>query len=103
MCILLVEDEQLCLELVAEVLEDEGFDTCSAATSDQAAHLVENPAKTFRLLITDVDLPGKRNGIGLAQLTHRYYPSLPVLFMTGRPDKAGLLGSNEALLAKPFS
>jgi two-component system OmpR family response regulator len=96
------ESSECVRPLVAEILEDEGFDTCSAATSDQAAHLIENPAKTFRLLVTDVDLPGGRNDIGLAQLTHRYYPSLPVLFMTGRPDKVGLLGPNEALLAKPF-
>jgi two-component system OmpR family response regulator len=54
-------------------------------------------------MVTDVDLPGEHDGIGLAGLMHHYHPLLPVLFITGRPDKVGGLGPNEALLAKPFS
>ena len=99
---LLVEDEQVLLELIAEVLEDEGFNTCTATTSDQSANLIENSPKTFQLLATDPDLPGKCNGIGLAQLAHRYYPSLLVLYMTGRPDKVDCWGQTRRCLPNRF-
>jgi two-component system, OmpR family, response regulator len=103
MCILLVEDDQPVREVVVEALADEGFEVCEAETGDQAAGLIEKPPKTFRLLMTDVDLPGKRDGINLARLMQRRHPALPVLYMTGRPEKVGTLGPREALLAKPFT
>ena len=103
MCILLVEDEQNIRELVLDCLEDEGFDMYTASTSEEAVILIENLPEILQLLVTDVDLPGKHDGIRLARLTQHYHPSLPGLYMTGRPDKVGALGSKEALLVKPFS
>ena len=103
MCILLVEDEPHFRETVVDALADEDFETCEVATGDQAADLIEKPPKPLRLLMTDVDLPGKRDGLSLAQLMHRRHPSLPVLYMTARPDRIPSLGAKEALLAKPFS
>jgi two-component system, OmpR family, response regulator len=103
MCILLVEDEQPVREVVAEALTDEGFEVYEAKTGDEAACLINEPSKLFSLLLTDVDLPGGRDGVSLARLMHKVHPTLPVIFITGRPDKLGPLTQKETLLAKPFS
>jgi DNA-binding response OmpR family regulator len=40
MCILLVEDESLIREMLAEELGSQGFEVCEAETGDQAAGLI---------------------------------------------------------------
>ena len=103
MCILLVEDETLIRETLTETLIDEGFEVCQAATGDQAARLIEAPPTVFLLLMTDIDLPGTRNGVDVARLMHCKHPSLPVLYMTGRPERLRTIGPGEAILIKPFT
>ena len=103
MCILLVEDEPLICELLTDALTDDGFEVCQAATGDQAAHLIEAPPVALLMLITDVDLPGSRNGLDVARLMHCKHPLLPVLYITGRPERLGTIGSGEAALIKPFT
>lgn len=103
MCILLVEDETVLRETLADALANEGFEVCQAETSDQAADLIETPPTVFLLLITNIDLPGKRDGPGIAQLIHHTHPSLPVLYITGRPDRMSAIGPREAALSKPFT
>ncbi len=57
-------------------------------------------------MITDVGLPGM-NGRELAEIARRHRPVLPILFITGYAEnaaiRAGFLGSNMAMLGKPFS
>jgi DNA-binding response OmpR family regulator len=46
------------------------------------------------------------NGIDVARLLHRRQPSVPVIYMTGRPDALNALsslGPQEVLLPKPFT
>jgi DNA-binding response OmpR family regulator len=59
----------------------------------------------YQLLVTDIHMPGRLDGIGLARLAHGQNPTLPIVFVTGRPDvlarlrDAGIPGTS---LAKPF-
>jgi DNA-binding response OmpR family regulator len=106
MCILLVEDAPLIRAIVAEELAFQGFEVCEAETGDQAAALVENPPTAFRLLITDIHMPGRLNGIAVARLMRRHYPSVPIIYTSGRPDVLNALrplGPKEALVPKPFT
>ncbi|MBV9783337.1 MAG: response regulator [Acidisphaera sp.] len=101
--ILLVEDDSLIRMTLAEALEDAGFEVTQAANGEAAAALIERLG--FDLLLTDVQMPGRLDGIDLARRTRRSHPDLPIVFMTGRPDAIdaiGRLGSQEAFLRKPF-
>jgi DNA-binding response OmpR family regulator len=102
MYILLVEDDRPLLETIMDALVFEGFDVCGVETGDEAAGLIEKPSEEFNLLITDIDLPGKRDGLGVASLMHRLHPALPVIYITGSPDAIEYLGLEETLLPKPF-
>ena len=105
MCILLVEDEAFIREILSDELSFHGHDVCEASSGDQAANLIAKPPKAFSLLITDINMPGQRDGVAVARLIRRHHPDIPIIYMTGRPDAAqviGALGVREVILIKPF-
>ena len=59
------------------------------------------------LLLSDIVLPGGKNGIDLAQEAVRQHPALKVILVSGYPEgtleKAGLKEAGFRLLSKPFS
>ncbi|MDQ2891904.1 MAG: sigma-54 dependent transcriptional regulator [Pseudomonadota bacterium] len=80
--ILVVDDEQDIRELVAGVLEDEGYDTRNAADSDAALEAIA--ARRPSLVLLDVWLQGSRlDGLELLDEIKRRDPSLPVLVISG--------------------
>jgi CheY-like chemotaxis protein len=72
MCVLVVEDEALVRDILVEALSSYGHDVCEASTGDAAAVLIETPPKTFTLLITDIHMPGQRDGIEVARLMRQH-------------------------------
>ena len=105
MCILLVEDEWLIRAMVAEELTQGGFAVCEAEDGDQASALIAEDPAAFTLLVTDIHMPGRLDGIAVARLLRERRPDLPVIYTTGRPDVVRALqplGANEVLLPKPF-
>jgi two-component system nitrogen regulation response regulator NtrX len=80
--ILVVDDELDIRELVAGVLEDEGYDTRSAADSDAALEAIA--ARRPSLVLLDVWLQGSRlDGLDLLDEIKRRDPSIPVLVISG--------------------
>jgi CheY-like chemotaxis protein len=105
MCVLLVEDEWLIRTIMAEELVDAGFDVASVETGDEALELLERPKSSLRILVTDIHMPGRTDGIGLARVVRRRFPSVPIIYTTGRPDaleRAGLAGGLVSTLVKPY-
>ena len=104
MRVLIVEDERLNRANMAEALADAGFAVDEADSADEAVAMLDNDG--YKLLVTDIHMPGQLDGIGLAQHAHGQNPSLPIVFVTGRPDvlsrlrDAGIPGTS---LAKPFA
>ena len=106
MCILLVEDEVLIRLIVAEELTESGFEVREAEDGDHAAALIEAQADAFELLVTDIHMPGRLDGIEVARLLRERRPDVPVIYVTGRPgvlNGLGHLGNRAVLLAKPFA
>jgi DNA-binding response OmpR family regulator len=103
-CVMIVEDEADIREMLVEVLTDEGFDTVEAATADAAIKLLQ--LERVRLVLSDINLPGTLDGIALAKAARERSPSIPVIFISGRPAKlvdARVIGDPVAFLQKPFS
>jgi CheY-like chemotaxis protein len=84
--ILIVEDEDLIRSLLSEAMEDEGFVVVGTATADEALLRLQS-GETFDLLMTDIQLPGKLDGLDLAHAMRRSIPDLPIIFTTGQPDR----------------
>ena len=102
--ILLVEDEPLQRELMAESLSAAGYDVTATCTGDEAAILLADRDR-FDALLTDITIPGSIDGIGLAEHAREVHPNLPVLFVSGRPanqHRAAAITQPMAYMQKPF-
>jgi CheY-like chemotaxis protein len=101
--ILVVEDEDTVRAIVGEQLRGLGYDVRLAGDAEQALALLR--AHQFDLMLTDVVMPGRLNGKGLADEVERSWPGTRVVFMSGYSENAllhdGRLDSGVMLLAKP--
>jgi PAS domain S-box-containing protein len=104
--ILLVEDETVVRQLVAEILETSGYAVLQAADGPSAVELLRRHSDPIDLLLTDVVMPDM-NGRELAEEAGRRRPGLRLLFMTGYTRNAivhaGVLDPDVQMLAKPFT
>lgn len=104
-CIMVVEDEGSIREMIVEVLTEEGFKIIEAPSADAAVDLLE--LSSLRLIVTDINLPGQRNGIDLALAARDVRPGIPVIFISGRPmnlaDASQALTTPASFLLKPFT
>jgi CheY-like chemotaxis protein len=100
--VLVVEDEFLIRMTLAEALGDEGFDVIEAATADAALPMLKADPQ-IRLLLTDIQLPGVLNGKSLAVKAREHLPTLPIIFMTGRPDPGDKASPLDVFISKPYT
>jgi PAS domain S-box-containing protein len=104
--ILLVEDETVVRQLVAEILESSGYTVMQAGDGPSALELLRRHSGTLDLLLTDVVMPGM-SGPEVAQAVTSMRPGTQVLYTSGYTDSAighhGVLEPGIAFLQKPFS
>jgi two-component system, NtrC family, nitrogen regulation response regulator NtrX len=80
--ILIVDDEADIRELVAGILEDEGFSVRSAKDADEALTAIE--ARRPHLVLLDIWLEGSRlDGLALLDVIRGQHPDLPVVMISG--------------------
>lgn len=101
MQVLLVEDDPLVRDVLAELLADRGHQVIACRNGQECLDAL--PAAGERvMLLTDMVLPG-RSGRALADEFRRQRPGRPVMFATGLPaDEVPPLQPDETLLLKPF-
>ena len=101
--VLLVEDETLISVLVAEALEEDGFDVHAVANAEEAMSLLSSGAH-FDVLFTDINLPGM-DGATLAESARKTHPGIAVVYASGRWTLLDRLRSlpHSAVLPKPYS
>ena len=100
--VLVVEDEDLIREMMAEVFQDEGYRVLTASDAGEAEALLAREA--VDLMFTDIDLARGTNGWALACRARELRPGLPVIYASGRPQALGpgqaVAGST--FLSKPY-
>lgn len=80
--ILIVDDEADIRELVAGILNDEGYNTRVAGDSDSALAAIE--ARRPGLVVLDIWLQGSRlDGLELLDVVHERHPELAVVIISG--------------------
>lgn len=80
--ILLVEDEFLIAEWVAEALSEQGFAVHVVSNArDALRHLAAAPVD---VLFTDINLPAGMDGAALARQARELLPELPVVYASAR-------------------
>jgi CheY-like chemotaxis protein len=80
--VLLVEDEFLLCEMIAEALVEHGFKVYAVANAkDALRHLT--CGSPCDILLTDINLQGNIDGATLARLARELRPHLPVVYASG--------------------
>lgn len=98
--VLIVEDEPLIRDLVAEELEDAGFDVIEAGTADRAIAILEI-RDDIRLVFTDIDMPGSMDGLKLSAAIRDRWPPVNIIITTGK-SRPMTIPSNALFIPKPY-
>ncbi len=102
--LLLVEDEPLVRMFNADVLDDAGFRVVEASNADEAIVLFE-ARPDIRAVVTDIEMPGPRSGMDLAEHVRTRRPLVGVIIVSGRehPKLKEFTSGGGRFLAKPYS
>lgn len=84
--ILLVEDDVLVRFATAEILREAGFDVLEAVDSSEALALLTT-GHPLDLVITDIRMPGRMDGVQLASVIKNSRPSLPVALLSSHLEQ----------------
>jgi DNA-binding response OmpR family regulator len=87
--ILFVEDDPTILDIGVEILREASYEVVPAINADIGLILLEE-GLPFRLLITDIVLPGRLDGFALARRAKEIVPKIEIIYATGFPDVAGV-------------
>ena len=103
--ILVIEDEYPVQGLVEEWLADGGFGTDILSSAEEALTLFKSGLKTYKALVTDVNLKGRLSGWEIARQIRENDPVFPIIYTTGvAADEWASQGvPNSILLTKPFA
>ena len=98
--VLLVEDNPDVARASQLMLEQLGYSV--TLVTDGAAALGAVEAEPFDLVMTDIVMAGRLDGVGVARALRQRKPDLPVLLVTGYSDAASRVAGEYTVLRKPF-
>lgn len=102
---LVVDDEPLVVQFLADTLEDMGFEVVQAGTVAGALSAASSPGP-FAVAFIDLGLPD-RSGLELIAELQKLRPRLPILISTGYGSMAQRDGELDStlpkILAKPYN
>jgi len=102
--VLLVEDEFLLCDMIAEALSEHGFEVYAVANAkDALRHLT--CGSPCDILLTDINLQGDIDGTTLARLARELRPDLPVVYASGSYTRLEELDAvpGAIFVAKPYN
>ena len=80
--VLLVDDDEAFREAMAHVLRSSGYDVGTAPDYRLALEMLESN-KPVDLLLVDIVMPDRVNGLALARMARLRRPGIPVIYLSG--------------------
>ena len=102
--LLVAEDEALIRLMLVDALEDDGFEVLEAENVAEAIAVLERH-EDIRLVISDIRMPGERDGIDLARWVRTSRPAVKVVLASGYVstlDQPALAGTVDHFASKPY-
>ena len=103
--VLIVEDETMVRMPIAEYLRDCGYNVVEAGDAYEAIAVMD-AEEPVSLVFSDIRMPGKMDGFGLAEWFQSNYPSVPVLLTSGYNGGRSLTSASipgGGFIEKPYS
>jgi len=98
--VLLVEDNPDVASVSAGLLEQLGYTVRRVADAEAALREIELDG--IDLVFSDIVMPGKMDGLGLARHLKAVKPQLPILLASGYSDAALSVRGDFPILRKPY-
>ncbi|HEU0235267.1 MAG TPA: response regulator [Candidatus Limnocylindrales bacterium] len=100
--VLLVDDEPAIRQLAGRLLERDGFEVIRGDSATAAIAIVEDPAVSIDVVLTDLVMPGV-GGAELAAVVRRVRPTVPIVFMSGFAEADVVTSLDAPVVPKPFT
>ncbi|MGP7795638.1 response regulator [Sphingomonas sp. CLY1604] len=101
---LVVDDDALILLNTCDILHDAGFRPLDAGDVAEAIDVLEKHDGSIRLLFTDVQMPGERDGFDLARETSTRWPEIKIMVASGKAKSGPAdMPDGAVFVEKPFS
>ena len=101
--VLVVEDEVLVRLMICEELRERGLRVIEAVTADQAAEVLQSSTEVD-LIISDIKMPGRLDGLALARHVDAHFPGLPMILASAAFwNRAELPDCVQGLFPKPYA
>ena len=81
--VLVVEDEMVLRMRAVDIVEDAGFVPIEAVSADEAIQILES-RDDISLLFTDIQMPGRMDGLKLAHAAHNRWPHIKIVLVSGK-------------------
>ena len=99
--VLIVEGDVLLRLVTARNLREVGFEVIEAANCAEAIRILDRIP--VDVLFSDIDMPGKIDGLGLAQWAHRSKAETRIVLTSGTARALGSAEEYASFLPKPFA
>ena len=99
--VLIVEDDPFLRSTLNMELCEAGFSVREAAGADEAETLLSAGAP-IDVVVTDIEMPGLRNGLDLAKWVRAFRPHMHVIVVSGIAPANGIVGVADAFFSKPY-
>ena len=104
MRVLLIDDDPLVRQLLADTLADEGIEVDGLANAEDALVLL-GAGQVPDVLVADIDLGPGLSGLDLAGIARERHPAVEVVLISGTAPPPGRVSPDrhERFLQKPFA
>lgn len=103
--IMVVDDSKAICALLQDQLEEWGHTTTVLDCGDKALAVLQQ--EHFDVVITDLNMPGRTDGIGLLEFIKQHYPEVDVIILTGYASVENTISALRQgatdYLTKPFN
>ena len=99
--VLVVENDVLLRLVTASNLRDAGFEVIEAANSAEAIRILDRIP--VDVLFSDIDMPGKMDGLALAQWVHQRQVDTTIILTSGGGRPLGDAREYASFLPKPYA
>lgn len=100
--VLVVDDEPMMLLAACDVVEEMGFEALIAVDGEAAVKILESRSD-ISIVFTDIDMPGRLDGLKLAACIHDRWPPIHILITSGQvTPTAANLPAQAVFMAKPY-
>jgi CheY-like chemotaxis protein len=100
--ILVVEDEVFLRMTLADQLRGAGYRVLEASNANEALDLLRDRSQAVRLLLSDIRMPGKLNGLELALAVRFQYPDIKIVLTSAESFSTNHWEAYDGFVPKPY-